>query len=671
MYKKILHKLTIWGIIFTVPLMMVGMSPTKVNYDNFDFTFTWTTSYELIRNFIYKIDAIDPNYVAVSNIEERTDIQNVLAKDADYVNYLDKLDFINYEIYHDNDLVYQKGQVKTQSSETLTETIYFEKSYVKNINDIMNFDGMNTPFYRETYDEVSNVDMVCFNSPSKYHVDLSVDIKEAAIYSDNMHNSLFYGNINDEFLIKNSSNLLISLVILALVLLFIPLSWYQESALFKWFSNVKLLFACIIFGLVGFGSFFALYMMLTFASSVQLLNFIKQANDYNMIHLIYYLIWFIIVATGTLFVYYTKYLFSKPFGQFIKENTVIGALYHKSKELLIRYSDIEFKNPIYPLIIVLGIINLALLLFISIERYATFPYFLFGTVILIEFICLYIIFDRSKSDYDELLHMSKEIGKGNFDYQPKLKQKAFSELGDNLNQIKVGFEKAVQEETKSQHMKTELISNVSHDLKTPLTGIKNYIEILGDEELTPEERAQYLETLNNYADRLKVLIDDLFEVSKANSGNIKLNLAEIDIVTLLNQTIEDNRDSLNAAELEVIFNKNTDKTILNLDGDKMNRIFTNLIVNASKYSLPNTRLYIDLLSDENGTMISFKNISKAMMNFSKEEITERFVRGDKSRTDGGAGLGLAIVKSFVEAQGGDFDIDIDGDLFKATIYFKN
>lgn len=670
MYKKILHKLAIWGIIFAMPLVMVGMSPTEVNYNNFDFNFTWSTSYELVRNFIYKIDEIDPEYIAVNDIETRTDVQETLARDCDFVSYFDKLDFINYEIYHGGDLVYKKGQVKEASSETLTDTIYFEKNYVESEKGVMNFDGMNTPFYRETDDEVVNADMVCFNSPSNYHVNMSVDIKEAAIYSNNAHSSLFYSHINDEFLIKNGSNALISLVILALVLLFIPLSWYQEIALFKWFSNVKLSFACIIFGLVGFGGFFGLYLTLSFASSMTILNFIKQAGDYNIIYLIYYLIWFVVIITGTLFVYYIKHLFSKPFSQFIKENTFVGALYYKGKELLIRFSDIEFKNPIYLLIICLGLANLGLLLFVSIERYAAFPYFLLGFVIVIEFICTFIFFSRTKNDYYELLHMSKEIGKGNFDYQPKLKQKAFKELGDNLNQIKDGFEEAVQEETKSQHMKTELISNVSHDLKTPLTGIKNYIEILNDEELTKEERQQYLEILNNYADRLKVLIDDLFEVSKANSGNIKLNLAEIDLVTLIEQTLEDNHDALEEAKLEVVFNKNADKAVLNLDGDKMNRVLTNLIVNASKYSLPNTRLYIDLKDDDFATMISFKNISKAMMNFSKEEITERFVRGDKSRTDGGSGLGLAIVKSFVEAQGGTFDIDIDGDLFKAVIVFN-
>ena len=670
MYKKILHKLAIWGIIFAMPIVMVGMSPTEVNYDNFDFELTWTTSYELVRNFIYKIDEIDPEYIAVNDIETRPDIQETLARDCDFVSYLDKLDFINYEIYYGGDLVYKKGQVKEDSSETLTDTIYFEKNYVESEKGVMNFDGMNTPFYRETYDEVANVDMVCFNSPNSYHVNLSIDIKEAAIYSNNTHSSLFYSHINDELLIKNGSNACISLAILVLVLFFIPMSWYQESALFKWFSNIKLLFACIIFGIVGFGGFFGLYLTLSFASSMTLLNFIKQAGDYNIIYLIYYLIWFVVIITGTLLVYYIKYLFSKPFGQLIKENTVIGTLYYKGKELLIHFSDIEFKDPIYLLIICLCLVNLGLLLFVSIERYATFPYFLLGFVILIEFICVFIFFNRTKNDYDELLHMSKEIGKGNFDYQPELKQKAFKELGDNLNQIKDGFEEAVQEETKSQHMKTELISNVSHDLKTPLTGIKNYIEILNDEELTKEERQQYLETLNNYADRLKVLIDDLFEVSKANSGNIKLNLAEIDLVTLLEQTLEDNHDALEEAQLEVVYNKNVDKAVLNLDGDKTNRVLTNLIVNASKYSLPNTRLYIDLKDNDSTTVISFKNISKAMMNFSKEEITERFVRGDKSRTDGGSGLGLAIVKSFVEAQGGTFDIDIDGDLFKAVIIFN-
>ena len=273
-------------------------------------------------------------------------------------------------------------------------------------------------------------------------------------------------------------------------------------------------------------------------------------------------------------------------------------------------------------------------------------------------------------DYMRLLQITNDLGQGHFESEINDDLGLFNSLKRELNQIKIGFEKAVQEETKSQNLKSELISNVSHDLKTPITCIKNYVYLLKDGNLEEEKRNEYFHNLELYTNRLTSLIEDLFEVSKVNSGNIQLNLMNLNIVDLLEQTLAESEDILNSKNLTIIKNDVEQDIQLYLDGDKTYRIFENLLTNIGKYALPNSRVYIDLLERKQDVCIEFKNISETQMNFTAEEIVERFVRGDKSRHETGSGIGLAIAKSFTEVQNGTFDIQIDGDLFKVTVCFK-
>ena len=231
-------------------------------------------------------------------------------------------------------------------------------------------------------------------------------------------------------------------------------------------------------------------------------------------------------------------------------------------------------------------------------------------------------------------------------------------------------EKAVQEETKSQNMKTELISHVSHDLKTPLTCIKNYIVLLEDDTLTNEQRQEYLNNVKQYANRLNTLIEDLFEVSKVNSGNIQLEMIDLNIVALIEQSKAEYAELLAESDLTIIASYENPEITVHLDGNKTYRIFENLFTNIGKYAMKHSRVYIDVKEDEENVYIEFKNISAVQMNFTSDEIVERFVRGDKSRHESGSGLGLAIVQSFTEVQGGTLKIDIDGDLFKTILTFK-
>ena len=218
-------------------------------------------------------------------------------------------------------------------------------------------------------------------------------------------------------------------------------------------------------------------------------------------------------------------------------------------------------------------------------------------------------------------------------------------------------------------MKTDLISNVSHYLKTPLTSIITYIDLLKDQNINEETRKLYIDTLDRKSQRLKDLIEDLFEVSKATSGNISLNIMNVDIVSLMKQVQIELSDKIEESTLTFKNNYPDHKVMLLLDSQRTFRVFENLIVNALKYSIDNSRVYISIIEDESEVKITLKNMSYAEIDFNIDEIAERFVRGDKSRNTEGSGLGLAIAKSFVELQGGKFNIDIDGDLFKVTISF--
>ena len=245
----------------------------------------------------------------------------------------------------------------------------------------------------------------------------------------------------------------------------------------------------------------------------------------------------------------------------------------------------------------------------------------------------------------------------------------FNPFKDELKKIQFGFKKAVDEEVKSQKMKTELISNVSHDLKTPLTSIITYIDLLKNDNITDEERKSYIDTIDNKSQRLKFLIEDLFEVSKATSGNIKLNPVNVDIIELIRQIEIELSDKLDNAKVVVKNNFPDNKIFLNLDSQKTFRIFENLLNNVAKYSMEGSRVYVDITENEQDVTINIKNMSAVEIDYKSDEIIERFQRGDKSRNTEGSGLGLAIVKSFVEAQGGIFKVEIDGDLFKSVVIF--
>ena len=244
----------------------------------------------------------------------------------------------------------------------------------------------------------------------------------------------------------------------------------------------------------------------------------------------------------------------------------------------------------------------------------------------------------------------------------------FREFADSLNGLSDAALVAAREQLKSERMRTELITNVSHDIKTPLTSIINYVDLLQYPH-TPEQEKEYLAVLSRQSARMKKLIDDLMEMSKAASGSLPVEITQVDAGEAINQALGEFADKLAAADLTPVFHQPEEPILMMADGRLAWRAMSNLLSNAVKYALPGTRLYIDLSRAGSSVMISMKNISREQLNVSADELMERFVRGDTSRNTEGSGLGLNIAKSLMELQKGQLQLLVDGDLFKATLIF--
>lgn len=399
-----------------------------------------------------------------------------------------------------------------------------------------------------------------------------------------------------------------------------------------------------------------------------------------------YFMIFLIFGVSYLILYFIRPLFSLGIKEYIRQYSliylVIRAIWkgfcfisrgfrsigRKWKHFVYEIQHIDLREDSIKVILKIVLLNFIVLAILMCLWFFGIAVLLLYSVIL--FFILKHYYEKVAKDYQALMRVTSRIAKGDFsNLNVKEDLGVFNPFKEELGKIETGFSKALEEETKSQRMKTELITNVSHDLKTPLTAITTYVALLKKEDITEEERQSYIDTLERKSLRLKVLIEDLFEVSKANSRSIQLNMVDVDVVNLMKQVSIEHVEAYEEMGLVLRWNVPSEKVIVKLDSQKTYRIFENLFVNIQKYAMPNTRVYIDVKIVGKQVLIAIKNISVQEISVNPEELMERFVRGDGSRNTEGSGLGLAIVKSFVELQKGVFSLSVDGDLFKAMICF--
>ncbi|WP_252254842.1 sensor histidine kinase [Clostridium sp. ZBS12] len=374
------------------------------------------------------------------------------------------------------------------------------------------------------------------------------------------------------------------------------------------------------------------------------------------------------------------YLLNKEINikNYIYEKSLLYKIFFKMKELikesfLIKSTSSRLVISIIVFITyVIVVFTQAYLMGDSIWIYWEWPYEVMKLIPSITFtICIIIYFLSVARNVNRIKIGTDNILKGNYNNKIDVKGAIIlKDIANNVMNIEDGLDKAIDKAVKSEKMKGELITNVSHDLKTPLTSIINYIDLLDRENISEEDKKRYLEILKERSLRLKILIEDLFEASKAASGTLELDMENLDPVALIRQTIGEFENEIEKSNLQFIKNIPEGKLSIYADGKKTFRVFQNLISNILKYSMKNSRVYIEVCEEDEYISIVFKNISEYQVDFTEEEILERFKRGDSSRTTEGSGLGLSIAKSLVELQGGQFTISIDGDLFKVVVNLK-
>ena len=354
------------------------------------------------------------------------------------------------------------------------------------------------------------------------------------------------------------------------------------------------------------------------------------------------------------------------YGKKVKDGA--GGLWSRLKSFGKRQYDammhLDFQDKTNRTIFKIVLINFAVLVVVCTLWFYGIIALVIYSVVLFLFLRKY--FHDIQEKYKLLLRSTNQLAEGNLDTPLVGDMGIFNPIQAELIKIQNGFKKAVDEEVKSERMKTELITNVSHDLKTPLTAIITYTDLL-KHETDEDKRKEYIEVLDRKSLRLKVLIEDLFEISKAASKNVVMNYMDVDIVGLLKQVGLEYDNKIKECSLDFRWKLPDHKIVLWLDSQKTYRIFENMIVNITKYAMPHTRVYIEMKETDRDVSISMKNISASELDFNTEEITDRFVRGDSSRNTEGSGLGLAIAKSFTELQHGTLKISTEADLFKAEI----
>ncbi len=350
------------------------------------------------------------------------------------------------------------------------------------------------------------------------------------------------------------------------------------------------------------------------------------------------------------------------------KSTLLYWIYSKIKTIILGFIN---NGKMWAKVTAAGIVCLVwnIIAFLFVQSYGYWG-MLFFWIIPILLVCKYLI--KYFEEKEQIINEAEKITEGEVDHKitGEFKYPSNRKLKDTINNIGDGIENAVAENMKSERMKTDLITNVSHDLKTPLTSIINYVDLLKTEGVDSKNANKYLDILDKKSQRLKNLTEDLVEASKLTSGAIELHKEKINIVELINQSLGEYNEKFNQRNLTVVKTIPDKAIYINADGRRMWRVFENLYGNIFKYAMEGTRVYVDVEEHNGEIVIGIKNISEKALNISPDELMDRFVRGDQSRSTEGSGLGLSIAKTIIERHDGTMEIILDGDLFKVVIAIK-
>jgi len=571
--------------------------------------------------------------------------------------------------------------------------IYDKQELAENINDpgsAIHPDNTNIMFVAEyylpgtsdrnfpPYYSVQNFDRETVSGHYSYQASVHSDIAGSESYDTakidiyirspiiDTDDGFFETNEIYNFLINNVAPITITLIasILCAIALFIFLLCSagrrsgQEDISLNWFDRIPLDALAAVFGL---GIFL-------------LLGVTVYNNNYYWSHPLeqFFAPIVLLVAAGVLVLSFSMSLAGRiKAGRFL-ENTIlyrwIWTFVKKVFKWIIRLfaKAIILVPMIWRVILIFCVLGIVNIIFMSYAAYGEGV-----ALLLLAFIDLAALVGIGWICHQMILlkNAGAELARGNLNHKTDTSGLIWElkEHGENLNSISEGMSRAVDERMKSEQFKTELITNVSHDIKTPLTSIINYVDLLKKGEGDSEKSAEYLEVLERQSARLKKLTEDLVEASKATSGVLKVEKSVNDICELLRQALGEYKDRLAQRDVNVIVLEAEKEINITCDGRLMWRVFDNLLGNICKYSQPGTRAYVDIDRDGERAWVIFKNTSHDVLNITADELMERFVRGDKSRTSEGSGLGLSIARSLIELQGGTFSIYLDGDLFKVII----
>lgn len=601
------------------------------------------------------------------------DIAINIDSDLDYIEKnCTKINDINYILYGHYDtnfnyLIIDKNTNKVYTNLTptaKTDTVDKIKSEISNNKYYWNnIKGIDTNIDNLSLDNISYTDYL-YIAISSGDYEIYSSVSENLKYNDNFaFGKILFTIINK---IGNLPLFLIvplSLILIIIICAYLILSLGHKKDYEGIYLNYldKLPLEVLLLILIIAGSLFGLVGI----AGTSFIDNILVVIGILLFCIDFYICFAILVSTiikrikaGTLFKNTLTYKFLRWVKKTFKN---FGAWINRTSRLMFSNTNITLKLAIMYFGFILGSILLILISGSSPLILVVIALWIYGFVLLVRKVhSLYKIKDSIHQIYE---------GNNN----AKLDETEFSgdliEMASDVNDIAGGFSNAIAESLKSERLKTELITNVSHDIKTPLTSIISYVDLLKQEDIKNEKASEYINVLDNKSQRLKKLIEDLVEASKASSGNIKLNKENLNVAELINQCRGEFEDRFKNSDLDIITDIPKEDICIYADSRYMFRVIENIFSNVSKYALKGSRVYIDVTKSSDKINISIKNISKDKLNIAPDELMQRFVRGDKSRFTEGSGLGLSISKSLTELQGGTFEISIDGDLFKVDLSF--